>query len=236
MTIHRTSANSPPASSTSARMPMIGRIGWLRGALGAGLAILLTGWVSQLVLAGHPALPWLLAPIGASAVLVFVLPASPLSQPWPVWGGQLLSGAIGLIAHGLIPLPWLAAGLAVGASIAAMSMARCLHPPAGGTALVTALAGPAVADSGWAFLFAPLLLNVVLLLVAGFTWNRLTGHSYPHRPAPIPTPAGWVGHIEDQDLDAVLESWDETLDISREDLLALLHAVEAKVRVRAGVR
>lgn len=220
---------------TFALMPLIGRIGWLRGALGAGLAIALIGLLSQLVLAGHPALPWLLAPIGASAVLVFVLPASPMSQPWPVLGGHLLAGAAGLVAHSLIPAPWLAAGLAVGVSIAVMSLARCLHPPAGGTVLLTALAGPAVADAGWAFLFAPLLLNVGLLLAAGFTWNRLTGHSYPHRPAAIPTPADWAGHIEDADLDAVLENWDEALDISREDLLALLHAVEARVRARANL-
>ncbi len=57
--------------------------------------------------------------------------------------------------------------------------------------------------------------------------------SWPHRPVPAPTPPAWLGHIEDADLDAVLEDWDETLDVSREDLLALLHAVEARVRARA---
>ena len=36
--------------------------------------------------------------------------------------------------------------------------------------------------------------------------------------------------------DAVLAEWDEVLDVSREDLIALLHATEAHVleRVRAG--
>lgn len=224
----------PPPSPTGMRA--LGRIGWLRGALGATLAILVTGWLSQLTLADSPALPWLVASMGASAVLVFVLPASPLAQPWAVFGGHLIAAVLGMAAHWLLPVPPLAAAVAVGSAIAAMSVARCLHPPAGGTALLTALPTPAVLAAGPAFLLAPLLLNVVVLLAMGFTWNRLTGHSYPHRPAPIPTPANWVGHIEDQDVDDVLENWDEVLDIGREDLLALMHAVEAKVRARAGVR
>jgi CBS domain-containing membrane protein len=138
--------------------------------------------------------------------------------------------------HGLVPLPWLAAALAVVGAVAAMSMARCLHPPAGGTALLTALPAPVVAAAGPAFLLTPLLLNVTILLAAGFTWNRLTGHTYPHRAAQVPPPAGWLGQIEDQDVDEVLAEWDELLDISRDDLLALIHAVEAKVRDRAGIR
>lgn len=52
----------------------------------------------------------------------------------------------------------------------------------------------------------------------------------------MPAPIAWVGHIEDADLDAVLEEWDEVLDVSRDDLIALLHATEAHVlkRVRSG--
>lgn len=227
--------NQVPLSSP-AGMRALGRIGWLRGALGATLAILMTGFLSRMSLAGSPALPWLIASMGASAVLVFVLPASPLAQPWPVLGGHLIAASTGMIMYALVPLPWLAGALAVGGAVAAMSVARCLHPPAGGTALLTALPAPAVVAAGPAFLLTPLLLNVVILLAVGFTWNRLTGHTYPHRPAPIPAPQNWVGHIEDQDVDAALADWDELLDISRDDLLALIHAVEAKVRDRAGIR
>ncbi len=221
-----------PTAATPVKMPVIGRIGWLRGVLGAALGILLTGLVSWLALRGDPALPWLLAPMGASAVLIFVLPASPLSQPWPVLGGHLIAALAGMLAHAAGGAPWLIAALAVGGAIAAMSLARCLHPPAGGTALITALASPAIAAAGWQFLAAPLALNVVLMLACGIVWNRATGHSYPHHAQPAPAMPSWIGHIEDEDLDAVLEEWDEVLDVSREDLLALLHAVEAKVRAR----
>ena len=205
---------------------------WLPAALGAGIAIALTGLGTPVLEPAGAALPWLVASIGASAVLVFVIPASPLSQPWPVAGGHLIAAAIGLAMRDLVSPAWLAAGLAVGLAIAAMNLARCLHPPAGGTALITALAPSA----GWSFLAFPLGLNLLILLGCGLVWNRMTGHSYPHRAAPVPAPAAWAGHIEDGDLDAVLADWDEVLDVSRADLIALLHATETQVltRLRKG--
>lgn len=220
------------AAATPRLMPMIGRIGWLPGALGALLAILLTGWVCHVAVGTDPALPWLIAPMGASAVLIFVLPASPLSQPWPVVGSHVIAAAAGFACHALLPVPWLAAALAVGMAIALMSLTRCLHAPAGGTAILTALASPAIASAGWRFLVMPVGVNALLLVICGLAWHRLTLHSYPHRAAPIPAVPMWSGHIDDEDLDHVLEEWDEVLDVSREDLLAILHSVEGRVRAR----
>lgn len=195
-----------------------GRLGWLRGAIGATLGIALAV-VAVLVVPAHPALtPLLVGPVGASAVLVLALPASPLAQPWPVLGGSLVSAAVGIAVHALVPDPRLAAPLAVGLAIAAMSLARCLHPPGGACAALGALGGPG-------FLL-PLGLNLLGLLAAGWLWNNATGHRYPHRPAPAPT--GPVRYSA-ADLDAVLEEWDEVLDVSREDLDALFRAVEARV-------
>ena len=219
-----------PLAATPTRMMFAGRIGWLRGALGAAIATALTALIGQLMLSGDPALPWLVASMGASAALVFVLPASPLAQPWPVFGSHLIAAAIGFAVHALLGATWLSAGLSVGLAIAAMSLLRCLHPPAGGTVLLTALSTPAVAAAGLSFLVMPLALNVLVLLGAGLVWNRLTGHSYPHRAAPQPSQPDWIGHIEDADLDAVLAEWDEVLDVSRDDLDALFRAVERRVR------
>ena len=221
-----------PLAATPTRMMIVGRIGWLRGAVGAGLAIALTALISRIALGNDPALPWLIASMGASAVLIFVLPASPLAQPWPVAGSHLLAAIIGLAIHATLGATALAAGLAVGLTIAVMSLLRCLHPAAGGTVLITALPSAGVAAAGLGFLVAPLALNVVVLLIAGVVWNRLTGHSYPHRATPPAPQPDWVGHIEDSDLDAVLAEWDEVLDVSRADLAALVQAVEGKVRER----
>lgn len=222
--------------SGAAPVLLAGLTRWLPGALGAAVAIALTGLATQLLARGEPAAPWLVASMGATAVLVFVVPASPLAQPWPVAGGHLLAAAVGLLARHAIAEQWLAAGLAVGLAIGIMNLTRCLHPPAGGTALLTALALPDSTAAQLSFLAEPLAVNIAILLVLGWAWNRLTGHSYPHRAALVPVPSAWVGHIEDTDLDAVLEEWDEVLDVSRDDLIALLHATEAQVlkRVRSG--
>ncbi|MES2493801.1 MAG: HPP family protein [Pseudomonadota bacterium] len=212
-----------------------GRLGWLRGALGALLGIALAGAAARLALGPDPGRwPWLLAPLGASAVLVFAVPASPLAQPWPVAGGNLLSALVGLGCGALIPFPPLAAALAVGAAIAAMSIARCLHPPGGACALLAALGGPPITVGGGGALLVPLTLNVGALIAAGYLWNNLTGHRWPHHlPAPgVPAPQEWVARYDPADLDVVLENWDEVLDVSREDLDALFRAVEQQVEQR----
>jgi len=201
------------------------RLEWLRGALGGMLGLGLAALVSHRLLAGDPALPWLIAPMGASAVLLFAVPASPFSQPWPVFGGHLVSAAIALALHGLAPDPALAAGLAVGAGIAAMSLLGCLHPPAGGTAILMTVSSPAIAAAGWRFLAAPVALNAILLLLGATLFHRLTGHSYPHRTAPVWAPVPAEAHYDPADLEAVLDDWDEVLAVSRDDLDALIRAV-----------
>jgi CBS domain-containing membrane protein len=111
----------------------------------------------------------------------------------------------------------------VAAAIGVMSLTRCLHPPGGACALFACLyTGSA------ALLLAALLANVIALVAAGWLWNNLTGHPWPHHVrAAAPPPA-----YSPADLDAVLEEWDEVLDVSREDLDALFRAVEARIRAR----
>jgi len=206
--------------------PLVEKPAWRRnagGALGALIGIALVSAISRVWCPD----PWLVAPVGASALLVFALPASPLAQPWPVIGGNLLAAAIGMLCRMSGVDPAIAAGLAVGLSTAAMMSLRCLHPPAGGTAALMALAGPAIQREGWSFLLRPIALNLVLLVVAGVIWNRMTGHQYPHRPAPVaPAERPTLAHIA-----AVLDEWEDNIDVSAEDLAALMHAVEAKARM-----
>lgn len=204
-----------------------GRLGWLRGAAGAVAGIGLAAGAAILSLGLWPVAhaPWLLAPIGATAVLVFALPASPLAQPWPVLGGSLLSVLLGLALGHLIAPPALAAAVAAGGAIALMLLARCLHPPGGACAIVGALAAVATPGEALAVL-VPLAANLAGIVLAGWAYNTLTGHAWPHRAA-IPAPGLAVpdaGYTM-ADLDAVLEDWDEVLDVSREDLDALFRAV-----------
>ncbi|WP_066560879.1 HPP family protein [Croceicoccus bisphenolivorans] len=211
----------------------IGHLGWMRGAIGGGLAILASGLVALVLLGTNSAaLPVLVAPLGASAVLVFAVPASPLAQPRSVIGGNLLSAAIGLTLGHAIGQPVLAAGLAVGIAIAAMSVTRCLHPPGGACALLCALGAAGPEAWGWAYLL-PIAINVLALSAGGWCYNNLTGHPWPHHavvPTAPPTGAGLA--YSHEDLEAVLADWNEVLDVDIDDLDAIYQALHRRVTSR----
>ncbi|MFN3558249.1 MAG: HPP family protein [Brevundimonas sp.] len=187
--------------------------------LGALLGIGLTGLVSRAILGSETVLPLLMAAsMGASAVLLFVVPASPLVQPWPLVGGHVVSALTGIAVARLIPDPMIASAVAVAVAIALMSLLRCLHPPGGSTALIGVLGGSAVHGAGLMFALVPIGLNAVLLGLAGFVFHRFSGHAWPHRAV---TPAG-PASITDADIEAALTTVGEPLDISRADLKAVV--------------
>lgn len=217
---------------------VLGPLGWLRGSLGAGLAIAVAGLATAALLGSERSnLPWLVAPLGASAVLVFAVPASPLAQPRSVVIGNLLSASIGLTLGMLLGDPLIAASLAVGLAMAAMSLARCLHPPGGACALLCALgaAGP----EGWNLVhLGPITANVLTLAAAGWVYNNATGHSWPHVivPAAPPPPAEERPVHTREDIAATLADWDEVLDIDIDDLDAFFRAVNERAAERGKVR
>ncbi|NCU12192.1 MAG: HPP family protein, partial [Sphingomonadaceae bacterium] len=116
-----------PVSSSLLHGKLSARFEWLRGALGGLVGLGLAAAVSHWLIGDNAALPWLIAPMGASTVLLFAIPASPFAQPWPVLGGHLVAGAIALLLAGQIADPALAVGIAVAAAIAGMSLLGCLH-------------------------------------------------------------------------------------------------------------
>jgi CBS domain-containing membrane protein len=209
-----------------ARMAVNGRER-LRVVLGAIAGLLVTGVLCRFVVPHEPNLPWLVAPIGASAVLVFGLPASPLAQPWAVVGGNVLSALVGILCgHAFGHEPWVA-GVAVGLAIGVMFSLRCLHPPGGASALLVVLAG--VSDLH--FVVFPVLANSLLLVAAGVAYNSATRRRYPHgqfRPMPAPAAAVPTARFSEADLDAVLARYNQVLDVSRDDLRSLLEQAEVQ--------
>jgi len=194
---------------------------WISAA-GGLLGILVVLWVSHFWLGGHGGV-LAIASMGASAVLLFAAPHGALSQPWPVFGGHVVSALIGVsCARWLGAEPMLAASLAVALSIAAMYSLRCLHPPGGATALYAVLGGETVHALGYGYLFSPVLLNVVVLLGVAvafnypFSWRR-----YPqcwHRVSqPVATSAE-ESMIPHSSLVYALSQIDTFVDVSEEDL------------------
>jgi CBS domain-containing membrane protein len=178
--------------------------------------------------------------MGASAVLLFAVPASPLAQPWPIVGGNTLSAFIGLIVAHFVPDPVLAIGIALALAIAAMSLARCLHPPGGAAALTAVLGGPVVESFGYWFPLVPMALNSILLVGLGVLFHKLSRrHAYPHKAAPQPSthrtqdvPPQRRVSFRPEDIDAALAALHETFDIDRTDLEQILRQVEQQALLR----
>jgi CBS domain-containing membrane protein len=198
--------------------------------LGAGLAVFLAALVSAWVHGHGESMPWLAPPMAASALLVFALPASPLAQPWPVVGGNCISALVGVavgraFGHGAV-----ACAVAVALAIAAMLATRSLHPPGAAAAVLGATGGAA----GWLFPFAPLGLNLVIVVLVACVFHRLSGHRYPHVAVGAAALQAGIelSAIREEDLDAVLAEADETFDIERDDLRMLLVKLEARLAVR----
>lgn len=198
--------------------------------LGALAGIALAGLVSAFAAPDAHHLIWLVPPMGASAVLLFAVPASPMAQPWPAIGGNMVSALTGVAVAHVMPLSPLAAGIAVATAIAAMSLLRCLHPPGGAAALVGLFAGPA---SPYAFALLPVGLNAVLLVGSAWLYHRFSGHSYPHVPPPARrSDAVPPWSFDHGDLTAAIEAMGETLDIDPADLEQLLRDVERRALAR----
>lgn len=229
-----------PILSAYRRISPVGRLGWLRASIGALCGIILTGIVCRLWLGTNHGLPVLIAPMGASAVLLFAVPASPLAQPWSIFGGNVLSALAGIGWGMLIHDPVVAAGFAIATAIGLMSLGRCLHPPGGAVALTAVIGGPAITAAGWSFVLVPVALNTAMLLGIGWLFNNATRHNYPHRvekhsrnihDTADPPAQDRVGYTL-ADIDTVLARYDELLDVSREDLDALFRQVEAQAHRR----
>ncbi|CDG84083.1 HPP family protein [Janthinobacterium agaricidamnosum NBRC 102515 = DSM 9628] len=217
----------PAAYSTSSHISNKER---LRSCLGALLGIGVTAAATRLLLgpeAGLP-IPMLIAPMGASAVLLFAVPASPLAQPWALVGGNLVSALSGITCARWIGDPLAAAALAVAMSIALMFWLRCIHPPSGAVALTAVLGGPAIHALGYGFVWLPVGLNTLILLAVAIVYHAATRHAYPHR-APLPVAPDRHATLLRAELDAVLASRNEVLDVDIGDLQEVLAEVESRM-------
>lgn len=120
---------------------------------------------------------WLMAPFGATMVILFGLPASPLAQPKNIILGHLLTTLVGLVilhTWGMTPL---SLSIAVGMAISLMLLTKTTHPPAGANPLVVMLTA-----QDWPFLIAPALTGALLITLSGWLYHKwVSGQPYPVR-------------------------------------------------------
>jgi CBS domain-containing membrane protein len=197
----------------------------LISALGGCIALIVVYGVTHAML-GPAHAPLVVASMGATAVLLFAVPHGALSQPWPVIGGNALSAVIGVACAQLVPNEAVAAGLAVGLSIAAMHYLRCIHPPGGAAALLAVIGGDPIRALGFGYVLAPVLLNVLLMLATAIAFNALfPWRRYPaylaHKETVTPPSTQGRGPISHEDFVFALTQLDSFIDISEDDLLRI---------------
>ncbi|WP_288261612.1 HPP family protein [uncultured Prochlorococcus sp.] len=109
----------------------------------------------------------LIAPFGASTVLLFGAPNSPLAQPRNLIFGNLIGAISAVLCVFFLGSSFLACGIAVGLAIALGQAFRCLHPPAGAVALLGVFlkASPI-------FILIPVLSGSLILLGIAFAFHR----------------------------------------------------------------
>lgn len=175
---------------------------------------------------------WLVASIGATAVLVFAVPHGALSQPWAVLAGHGLSALVGVTVAHTLGGGIGAAAVAVAGAIGIMHVARCIHPPGGATALAAVMATHAGHLPDWSFVFTPVLFDALLIMLlavllnAPLRWRRYpVAWAFRHAAASSGAAAAPEAPFTTRQLRVALEELESLVDISDEELQALYQAL-----------
>ncbi|MES2606009.1 MAG: HPP family protein [Pseudomonadota bacterium] len=195
--------------------------------IGALFGILVVSIVSLSVASGVTA-GMIIASMGASAVLLFVVPHGALSQPWPVIGGHLLSATAGVLCQHFFPGWFWTPALAVALAIALMQYLRCVHPPGGATALMAVIGGNEIHQLGFGFLLNPVLLNVLSMVVLAllfnnlFPWRRYPASLMKRQHVSLSARFAPQSELTQEDFEAAMQRLNTFVDISTEDLIELV--------------
>lgn len=138
--------------------------------LGAFIGISILGYLTA---STH--YPFIAAPLGATAVLVFGVPDSPLAQPRNIIGGNIVAAIICVVCVALWgTAPWVMA-IAVATTIKLTQLMRMVHPPAGAVALLGVLN-----HASWPYIFTPVLIGSVVIVICTVLYSHVApGRTYP---------------------------------------------------------
>jgi len=130
----------------------------LLAGIGASLAIGLLSYMQQ----NLSDIALLMAPFGATVVIVFGLPDSPLAKAKNVIFGHLITAFIGIFFVQFIGVSPLYLAMATGLGVSAMLLTKTTHPPAGANPILIMLSA-----QSWSFLVTPVLIGAVVIVLLG---------------------------------------------------------------------
>ncbi|WP_428670666.1 HPP family protein [Roseibium sp.] len=170
---------------------------------------------------------FLIAPLGASAFLVFAVPNSPLAQPWSAVAGNTLAAVCGVAAAKFLD-PAFAPAVGVAMAFAAMMFGRALHPPGGAVALLIALDPGLLERTGAVEICLNAGIMTAVLVGAGLAYHKLSGRKYPLRAGLAQGTA--VGSsrlgLSKEELTDLLARFNQSANLGAVDLGRLLAAAE----------
>ncbi len=176
---------------------------------------------------------YLVAPFGASSVLLFAVPNSPLAQPWSAIVGNTVAALVGVAVCMALDEPTLRIALAVGLAITSTMLIRAVHPPAGAVAMTAAMNPETIQKLGFWFALAPIASGTIVLVLTAIIYARITGRRYPFRQfddanlhgTHDPEPVERLG-LSKQELTEILERYRQSFNLGVEDLARLIGAAE----------
>jgi CBS domain-containing membrane protein len=204
-----------------------------RAAVGAVLGLALTVLVAYLFSPDLWLTLYMIAPFGASSVLLYAAPNSPLAQPWPTIVGNTVSALAAIAVCMVVSDPMFNIPLSVGAAIFVMALCRATHPPGGSVALTVGLGAERVLAVGFSFALLPVAAGTIVLVLFAALYAPLTGRRYPLRQFNEPNPNGTkdpspierLGLSEDE-LTDILSRYRQSLNLGVEDLARLIAAAQ----------
>ncbi|HAY48135.1 HPP family protein [Thalassospira sp.] len=216
-------------------MPFSSPVEAVRAGVGALIGLGVAGFLLSLFDL-HDAGLYLIAPFGATSVLLFAVPNSPLAQPWSAIIGNSVAALAGIAVCLLIDDPVLAVALAVGLAIAVMILVRAVHPPGGAVAMVAALSPDIARELGFRFAVTPVAAITAALVVIAMVYARATGRKYPLRHfegkgthQTTDRPAIERLGLDEDELNGILARYRQSLNLGVEDLARLIGAAELQV-------
>lgn len=205
----------------------------LRAGIGAGIGMAAAAGLALLVAPELWLGIYLIAPFGATSVLIFAAPNSPLAQPWPAIVGNTVSALAALLVCRLVANPLAAVPAAVGLAITVMALCRATHPPGGAVAMTVAIGADRIAPLGPGFAFLPVMAGTALLVGIAVLYAHATGRRYPFRQFGEPNAHGTADPeaperlgLTEEELSGILVRYNQSLNLGVEDLARLIAAAE----------
>lgn len=211
-----------------------------RAGLGATFGLCVTGLLVLSPNVDFELGMYLIAPFGATSVLLFAVPNSPLAQPWPAIVGNVIAAIVGVAVCNYVVDPVFRVALAVGLAISTMMLLRAVHPPAGAVAMTVALSPEAIDNLGFWFALSPVGVGTVTLVGLATVFARFTGRHYPFRQFDDRSahgtedrePVKRIG-LSEEELTEILERYSQTFNLGVEDLSRLIGAAELQAASHA---